>query len=112
MVWLFKFFFANLKAIHLKYKEFFGTEDEVDQEVGENEEVSPQISSSEAAARFYFQLTYQLSGDDITKFKQIDDLSVYLCLNTASLIKDRIIQEQEELKKLKNEMKNNRWTIT
>lgn len=108
MVSLFKFFFANIRAIHLKYKEFFGTEDEVEQEVREDDEVAPQIPETEATARFYFQLTYQLSGDDITKFQQIESLSVYLCLNTAALIKDRIIKEQEDLKKLKNEMKNNR----
>ena len=105
---MFKFFFANIKSVHIKYKEFFGTQDEVEQEVGEDDEVVTQIPDTEATARFYFQLTYQLAGDDITKFKQIESLSVYLCLNTAALIKDRIIKEQEDLKKLKNEMKNNR----
>jgi len=53
-------------------------------------------------------LTYQLAKEDLTKFHQIEDMSVYLCLNTASLIKDKIISEQNEMKKIKNEMKSNR----
>jgi|688.fasta_scaffold1162910_2 hypothetical protein len=108
MVWMFQFFFSYIKSIHLKYKEFFGTNEQDEQPVDEDVEVSPKISPSEATARFYFELTYKLSNDDITKFKQIDESGLYLCLNTASLIKDRITKEQNELKKLKNEMKINR----
>jgi len=33
---------------------------------------------------------------------------MYLCLNAASLIKDRIIQQQNELKKLEQKQKVNR----
>jgi len=64
--------------------------------------------SSEAAARFYFELTFQLSNDDITKFDGLNKTNMYLCLNAASLIKDRIIQQQNELKKLEQKQKVNR----
>ncbi len=69
------------------------------------EEDTPIIPPSEATARYYFELTYQLCGEDITKFDRLNELNVYLCLNTASLIKDRIIKEKNELKKLESEMK-------
>jgi len=35
--------------------------------------------------------------------KQIEEMSVYLLLNTASVLKDRRIKEQEEIKKLQNQ---------
>ena len=105
---MFHFFFAHKSSISRKYKEFFGSEDEVKPDTETDTEDTPTIPPSEATARFYFQLTYQLAKEDLTKFHQIEEMSVYLCLNTASLIKDRIIQEQNEMKKLKNEMKSNR----
>jgi hypothetical protein len=37
--------------------------------------------------------------------QQIEDTNLYLCLSILALIKDRITQEQNELKKLKNEVK-------
>lgn len=63
------------------------------------------MAPSEAAARFYFQLTYSLAKEDITKFDRINETNVYLCLNTASLMKDKIVQQQNELKKIQNQPK-------
>lgn len=103
-----QFFFSNIKSVHLKYKAFFGTDDQDEQDVDEDVETPTQMAPSEATARFYFELTYRLANDDITKIMQIENTNVYLCLNTASLIKDRIVKEQNELKKLKNEIKTNR----
>ena len=96
-----QFFFSNLRVIHYKYKEFFGSDPEDEQVDTEGvEDVTP-IPKTEMVARFYFNLTYLLSGEDITKFEQIDNTSVYLCLNTASLIKDRIEQEKRQIEKMK-----------
>jgi len=66
---------------------------------------TPKLPASQATARFYFQLTYSLAGKDITKFQQIDNSSLYLCLNTAALMKDELIKEKESLKKLEREYK-------
>lgn len=78
-------------------------EDSKDNESGD--EGAPQMAPSQATARFYYELTYKLANEDITKFETIDSLNVYLCLNTASLIKDRIIQEKNEIKKLEARQK-------
>jgi len=58
------------------------------------------MAPKEAAARFYFQLTLGLSQQDLTKMSQINSLPVYLVLNTASIIKDERIREQNEMKQL------------
>jgi hypothetical protein len=63
------------------------------------------MAPSQAAARFYFQLTYSLAKEDLTKFERINETNVYLCLNTASLMKDKIVQQQNELKKIQNQPK-------
>lgn len=63
------------------------------------------MAPSESAARFYFQLTYSLAKEDLTKFDRINESNLYLCLNTASLMKDRIVQQQNELKKIQNQPK-------
>jgi hypothetical protein len=105
---MFHFFFAHKSSISRQYKSFFGSEEEVEPDVETDTEDTTQIPASQTTARFYFQLTYQLAKEDLTKFHQIEDMSVYLCLNTASLIKDRVISEQNEMKKIKNEMKSNR----
>jgi len=64
-----------------------------------------QMDPTQSAARYYFTLTLSLANQDITKIEQINQLPVYLVLNTASLIKDQRIQEQNELKKLKEQTK-------
>ena len=61
-----------------------------------------EISPKQITARFYFNLSYLIAKEDITKLEHIEQMPVYLILNTASLIKDRNTQEQNELKKLKN----------
>ena len=94
-----QFFFANRKAVHFRYKELFGIDEQVEQVDDEGVQDTPQMDPRQAAARYYFNLTYQISGEDITKFRQMETMSVYLVLNTASLIKDRIIKEKEEQKK-------------
>jgi hypothetical protein len=64
------------------------------------EEDTPQIPPSEATARFYFQLTYLLGNENLTQYERVNDLNMYLCLNTASLIKERRLKEQEEIRKI------------
>jgi hypothetical protein len=63
------------------------------------------MAKKENTVRFYFTLTYQLAGEDITKVEQMDDIPMYLCLNVASLMKERHDKEMEEIKKMKREMK-------
>ena len=84
---------------------FYGYEDE-DREVPETvEEDTPQLPASEGTARFYFQLTYLLAGDRVTDYDRVNDLNMYLCLNTASLIKERRLKEQEEIRKIQQKNK-------
>ena len=66
---------------------------------------SPEMAKKETTVRFYFTLTYQLAGEDITKVEHMDDIPMYLCLNVASLMKERHDKEQEEIRKMKREMK-------
>ena len=61
--------------------------------------------ASEAAARFYFELTFELINGDLTKYDQFNELNMYLCLNAASLVKDRMIKEMNEIKKLEAKQK-------
>jgi hypothetical protein len=46
-----------------------------------------------------------LAKEDLTKFDWINEMNIYLCLNTASMMKDRIIQQQNELKAIQNQPK-------
>lgn len=55
---------------------------------------------SQMAARFFYQLTYQLAKEDLTKFQRITKTNLYLCLNTASLLKDRAIEHENEMRKI------------
>lgn len=81
-------------------------EDGDPKEVDENNESEvPQLPPSQAAARFYFELGVQLIGEDITKWDQLNDSNIYLCLNLASLLKDRAIKQQNELRKIQQERK-------
>lgn len=66
---------------------------------------SPEMASKENTIRFYFNLTYQLAGEDITKVQQMDDIPMYLCLNVAALLKERFDKEQEELRKMERQLK-------
>jgi uncharacterized radical SAM superfamily Fe-S cluster-containing enzyme len=66
---------------------------------------TPKMDKTQTAARFYFALTFQLANEDLTKFEQIDDMSLYLCLNTAALLKERYEKELEQIKKMEKEFK-------
>lgn len=105
MVWCCKFFFSNINNIHKQYKEFFELDDESQRDGDEGVEDSPKMDKAQIINRFYFAVTFQLAQEDITKFEQMDQMSVYLCLNAASLFKERRIKEEEELKKIQNKMK-------
>ena len=63
------------------------------------------MAPSESAARFYFEVSFQLANEDITKFDGLNNLNMYLCLNAASLLKDRVIAQENELKKLERKNK-------
>lgn len=67
---------------------------------------TPQISPKESSSRFYFELTLSLCQEDITKFPMVEGMNVYLILNTCSVLKDRRIKEENELKQLKNQTKH------
>ena len=66
---------------------------------------TPKMGKKEAAFRYYFTITLNLSGDDITKINQIDELPLLLCLNTASIMKERMEKQREELKKMEKQLK-------
>lgn len=105
MVLCLNFFFAHIKRVHHTYKHFFESEDE-NREVPETtEEDTTTMGATESTTRFYFELTYQLAKEDLTKFDRILETNMYLCLSTASLMKDRIIKQQNEMKKLESKMK-------
>jgi hypothetical protein len=63
------------------------------------------MGKKETTIRFYFNLTYQLATEHITKMEQIDNLSLYLCLNISALMKERFLKQKEELKKLEKQTK-------
>lgn len=63
------------------------------------------MDKTQTAARFYFALTFQLANEDLTKFEQIDDMSLYLCLNTAALLKERYEKELEQIKSMEKQFK-------
>jgi hypothetical protein len=95
---------SNLKNNYGEVK-VFGYEEQNGEVDGTDEEDITKMAPTEATLRFYFELTYELSNRDITKIEQIENTNLYLCLNTASLMKDRIIKERNELKKLENQNK-------
>ena len=100
-----KFFFSNVNLVHQQYKEFFGLDEQNQQTDDKGLEDSPEMASRENTIRFYFTLTYQLAGEDVTKLEQMDDVNTYLCLNVASLMKERNLKEQEELRKMQKQVK-------
>lgn len=68
-------------------------------------EETPEMAPKETTARFYFALIYQLAGKDVTKFEEVEQQPLYLCLNILSLEKDRAEKEREEYEKIKKQMK-------
>ena len=98
-------FFSHIKRIHFSYKHLFESETEDRETDATDSEDTSNVASSQTAARYYFELTYELANRDITKIEPIENMNLYLCLNTAALMKDRITQEQNEIKKMKQEVK-------
>lgn len=70
------------------------------------------MGPKEATARFYFQLTYMMAKEDVTKMRDVEKENLYLCLSVASIMKDNIEKQKMEIQKIKNEnnsiLKNNR----
>lgn len=64
------------------------------------------MAASQATARFYFELTLGLAQQDITKYDLITHSQMYLCLNAAALMKDKVIKEQNQIKELERKMKS------
>ena len=66
----------------------------------------------EATARFYFQLTYMLAKEDVTKMRDVEKQNLYLCMSVAAIMKDNMEKQKMEIQKIKNEnnsiLKNNR----
>ena len=105
MVWCKHFFFHNRKFIYERYREFFDYEEQNQRNDSEGMEDTPKVDKKQSVIRFYFALTFQLAGEDITKMEQIDTQPLYLCLNISSLLKERYLKEKEELKKLEKQYK-------
>ena len=101
MVFSSQFFFSHLKRIRHQYKSFFDAEETDQGDQNKDPELDNNETPSSAAARFFFQLTYQLSKEDITKVERINESNVYLCLNVASLMKDRVVEQENQMRKLK-----------
>ena len=98
-------FFSRKQQIYHQYAEFFEYDPKNQPVDSDGVEQDAKVDKKQNTIRFYFNLTYQLAGDDITKMEQIDSISVYLCLNVAALIKERYLKEKEELDKMKRNMK-------
>ena len=77
-------------------------------EDNEGMEDTPKISAKEATARFYFTLTYQLAKEDITKFEEVENMNLFICLNVASMLKDRYEKERDEQRKLEQKYQSQR----
>lgn len=100
-----QFFFSHLKRIRYQYKSFFETEDENQSNQNQDSDDNTGEPPSQMAARFFFELTYQLAKEDLTKYDRISATNLYLCLNTASLMKDRVIKQENEMRKLQSKTK-------
>ena len=105
MAWSIKFFFANRTGIYKQYEEFFEYDPKDKQDGDDGVENTPQMDKTQASVRFYFTLTYQLAAEDITKFEQIENLPLYLCLTTAAYKKEQYLKQKEEADKLRKQMK-------
>ena len=99
------FFFHNRKSIYEQYREFFDYEEQGQPDDSEGVDDTPKLDKRQSAIRYYFALTFQLAGEDITKMEQIDTQSLYLCLNVSSMLKERYLKQKEELKKLEKQTK-------
>ena len=105
MVWGKQFFFSNRNNLYQQYKEFFGVDEQNQQDDNEGVGDTTKMGKKEAAFRYYFSITLNLAGEDITKMNTIDELPVLLCLNTASFMKERADKQREEMKKMEKQYK-------
>jgi hypothetical protein len=103
LVWGKRFFFSNRNNIYNQYKEFFDVDEQHQQEDSDGVGDTTKMGKKEAAFRYYFSITLNLAGDDITKINQIDELPLLLCLNTASIMKERMVKQREEMKKMEKQ---------
>jgi hypothetical protein len=103
LVWGKQFFFSNRNNLYQQYKEFFGVDEQDEQDDNEGVGDITKMGKKEAAFRYYFSITLNLAGEDITKINQIDELPVLLCLNTASIMKERADKQREEMKKMEKQ---------
>jgi hypothetical protein len=105
LVWGKQFFFSNRNNLYQQYKEFFGVDEQNQSDDNEGVGDTTKMGKKEAAFRYYFSITLNLAGEDITKINQIDELPVLLCLNTASFMKERADKQREEMKKIEKQFK-------
>ena len=101
-------FFFNRRNIHKKYAGFFGVTEQDEREDSDSVEETPKIPPKEATARFYFNLTYQLAKEDITRFEEVENMNLYICLNVASIMKDKYERELEQHRKMEQKYQMNR----
>ena len=99
------FFFAGKHNIYQQFAEFFEYNEQSKPVDTEGVDDTPKMDKANATIRYYFNLTFNLAKEDITKMEQIDELSVYLCLSTLSLMKERFEKEMEEYRKVEKQMK-------
>ena len=107
MVGCFIFFFAGRTNVYKQYSEFFEYDEQNKQDTDTGVEDTPQMDKKQTAVRFYFTLTYQLCNEDITKFEQIEQMSVYLCLTTCAYKKEQYLKQKEDMDKMKKKLKTN-----
>jgi hypothetical protein len=105
LVWCKQFFFSNRNNIYQQYKEFFDVDEQNQPDDNEGVGDTTKMGKKEAAFRYYFSITLNLAGEDITKINQIDELPLLLCLNTASMMKERVQKQNEEMKKMEKQFK-------
>ena len=99
MVWSSTTFFFHQQNIHRQYKEYYGITNEDVPTDGEGDEGATKMAPKEATARFYFAASLELANNDITKLAHINQLGVYLCLNTLARNKDIRDAERREIQK-------------
>ena len=94
--------------MHKKYGGFFEYTEQDEREDNDEVEQTPKIPAKEATARFYFNLTYQLAKEDITKFEEVENMNLFICLNVASIMKEKYLKELEQHRKMEQKYQMNR----
>jgi hypothetical protein len=81
-------------------------EEQVSEDADERFDAPSEISPKEAVARFYFSTLNLLAKDDVTKYKKVLSVKLYLCLNALSAHKERVEKENELMKKEQQQWKS------